>query len=153
MYERRRYFLTICHLKVRSKKENIVCFSERLGRDAKRRPSNGTHTKELSMKKSEVTTCKSPCRAVTKVCFTTTVNHLYLTSLHSCSGGHTQERCHSLEAGGAIRKIYHSGVGACEGEGEGVAGWRGQGKVALSPLNLLFSALKKYEEANRGLYL
>ena len=39
------------------------------------------------------------------------------------------------------------------GEGEGVAGWRGQGKMALSPLNLLFSALKKYEEANRGLYL
>lgn len=54
----RRYFLTICHLKIRNKKEDIVCFSERLGIDAKRRYTSGIHTKELSTKKSEITMCK-----------------------------------------------------------------------------------------------
>ena len=117
------------HLSFKNKKQKrnyIVYFSERLGRDAKRQHSNGTHTKELSMKQSEIVMCKSPCRAITKVCFTMTVNHLYLTSLHSCSGGHTQARCQSLEAGGAIRKINHSrGVRGGRGRGEG----NGEGKV------------------------
>lgn len=122
------------HLSFKNKKQKgkYSMFFRKAWKGMSRRHSNGTHTKELSMKKSEIAMCKSPCRAITKVCFTMTVNHLYLTSLHSCNGGHTQwEVSHWKQEAPLERYII---PGGWEGKGKGWGEWRGQGKVAFNLL-------------------
>lgn len=93
-------------MKIRNK-ENVVCFSERLGTHAKRRQSDGTQLKNFPRRNLRLLYVKVLSRAITKVCFYSYgQSPLFGISIYLMVEEHTQLRCQQLEAGEADKKTF-----------------------------------------------